>query len=629
MKATMLRVALAVALTTVPVAAVVAHGSATAAAADPGDFWITVGDDTSKQLLAFDPAAPDWDEDAAIQWSWQATRARGFSNAEVAAAVEYSDHKLRERPDGSQSVTVTTDRGLAAIVSYPSGNRQWAKVIPGNPHSAELLPDGNVAVAASDGGWVRVYASSQGPNASAYAQYKLIEAHATLWDTANRRLWVTGQDPDTMDHILTALLVGGTPAAPTLREDTDRRAILPSPEGHDVYGYAHDANLLWVTSNEQVWLFDKQSVEFSPPAADEADLTFVKSIGNQPSGQIVETRPDSEKTPPGACTANVWCTDTVDFYGPDTSRTRSGAAIYKARVWSPYYSVVDRPLRGTVWNRSRSAAGVWDAAAIEIDANPLNSEIASAALPDGSVHVFTVVPGNGVWYRFSDPSGNWSTSTMIDANGAVTGVSAAALPSGVLHVQTLLPGSGVWNRVRNADGSWSSASKIDANGAVTDVSAAGLPNGVLHVQTLLPGSGVWNRSRSAGGSWSSASKIDANGAVTDVAAAGLPNGTLNVMTLLPGKGTWHRVRSASGSWGAAVKIDANGDVTGLSTAGLPDGTLHLNMIVPGSGVWYRVRSASGAWSGPLPVDANGSVLSISTAGLPDGTLQLGTVPDIP
>ncbi|GAA0933722.1 DUF6528 family protein [Nonomuraea longicatena] len=569
---------LAAALTMLGAVAVVQS----AAAADPSDYWVTVGDDTSKQLLAFDPAAPDWDADAAIQWRWQATRARGFSSAEVAAGVEYSDHKLRERPDGSQSFTVTTDRGLAAIASYPGGNRQWAKVIPGNLHSAELLPNGNVAVAASDGGWVRVYASSQGPNASAFAEYKLVQAHATLWDTSTMRLWVTGQDPNTMDHILTALLVGGTPAAPTLREDISRRAVLPSPEGHDVYGYAYDANLLWVTSSEQVWLFDKQSMEFSPPGAGGADRTFVKSIGNQPSGQIVETRPDFEKTPPGGCEANVWCTDTVDFYGPDTSRTRTGAVIYKARVWSPYYSVVDRPARGTVWNRTRSAAGVWDGAALEIDDNPLNSEIASAALPDGSVHVFTVVPGSGVWYRFRDPSGAWSTSTIIDANGAVTGVSAA-----------------------------------------------GLPNGVLHVQTLLPGSGVWNRSRSTGGSWSSASKFDANGAVTDVSSAGLPNGTLNVMTLLPGSGTWHRVRSTGGTWSSAVKVDANGDVTGLSTAALPDGTLHLNMIVPGSGVWYRVRSASGTWSGPQPVDGNGSVLSISTAGLPDGTLQLGTVPDIP
>jgi hypothetical protein len=577
MKSTRLCGAVVVALALSGAVAVARTGPA---AAEPGDYWIAAGDDTSKQLLAFDPAAANWNDDAAIKWRWQATKARGFSDAELAVSAGYSDYKLRERPGGGQSFAVANGMGLAAVVSYPGGNRQWAKVIPGNLHAAELLPDGNVALAASDGGWVRVYASSQGPNASAYAEYDLIQAHAALWDPSIRRLWVTGQDPVTKAHILTALVVGGTPAAPTLREDTGRRAVLASAWGHDVYGYAHDANLLWITGNSQAWLYDKRSKTFSSPAGG-ADRSFVKAIGNQPSGQIVETRPDSAKSPQGRCVANGWCTDTVDFYGPNTTRTRTGAVFYKARVWSPYYSVVDRSLHGTVWNRARGATGTWASTASEIDTNALTTEVASAVLPDGTLHVFTVVPGSGVWHRSRGTAGDWSAATRIDANGAVTDVSAAVLPDGTLHVQTLLPGSGAWDRVRGADGSWPASAKIDTNGALTDI-----------------------------------------------AAAALPNGTLNVMMLLPGSGIWHRVRGTGGTWADAVKVDDNRDVTGVSATALPNGSLHLNTIVPGSGVWHRVRSAAGTWSGSQAVDGNGSVLSIATAGLPDGTLQLATVPDI-
>lgn len=604
-------------------------GSAAAAA---GDYWVVGGDQAGRRLIAFDPSVADWNSSAAVKWTWQPSVSPGrFTADEVSAFGLIADFKLRDRPASGQSVVVAAggDRGIATIVSYPAGVRQWARILPGNLHAAELLPDGNIAVAASTGGWVRVYASSQGPDAGAYDEFPLTDAHAALWDPAIRRLWVIGRNAS--GPILTALAVEGTPAQPALREDTQRRVALPTGAGHDVYAHPTDQGKLWLSTGSAAYLYDKAAKTFTA-APSGANRGAVKSIGSQPSGQIVQTRADSAKTPPGSCTASTWCTDTVDFFQPSMTRRRTGVAFYKARVWSPYYGVADQSLRGTVWDRARGSSGAWDANAAEVDDNGGISGAAVAALPDGSLHVLTVVPGSGVWDRGRSAAGVWDEhSVKIDANGDVSDVSAAALPDGSLHVQTVVPGAGVWNRTRSAAGTWAtSATKIDENGGISDVSAAALPDGTLHVQTVVPGAGVWDRTRNAAGTWGGSAKIDANGSVTAISAAGLPNGTVQVQSAVPGSGVWNLARAANGAWDAApVRIDANGSVTAVSAAALPDGTVHVQTVVPGSGVWNRPRGAAGAWAGSATkIDANGSVLDASAAGLGDGALHLITLPDL-
>lgn len=282
----------------------------------------------NNRIEAYDPEVADWNEDGALVWSWKPSEALGYSAKEVGLWGGPSEAKL------SGHVVTATAGQLATIAAFPSGTRIWA-VDTGsgsNPHSAELLPDGNLAVAASDGKWVRVYTSSQGPNSTTYAQFNLAFAHAVHWDAHNRLLWVIGYDEPIKQHILTALVVGGTAANPTLSEDTSRRSELPTPWGHEVSPYAGDPDKLWISTNLGAYVYDKTDKTFAP-APDGADRTFVKTIGSLPSGQIVETKADNTKTPPGDCMINGWCTDTVEFFSPDATRTVKGAAFYKARIW--------------------------------------------------------------------------------------------------------------------------------------------------------------------------------------------------------------------------------------------------------------------------------------------------------
>lgn len=599
------------------------------AAAD--DQLILAGDAASKQLIAFDPAVTDWSGTGAIRWTWKPTTGLGFSTAEVNGFNGGSDFKVRTSGrDGAQRLVVADGAGIATVATYPEGRRVWAKLLTGNLHSAELLPDDNIALAASDGGWVRVYASSQGAAASAYGEYKLAAAHATLWDPSTSRLWVIGQDPVTAEHILTALAVVGTPAAPRLREDTTKRVVLPTPWGHDVSPYSYDTGKLWVTTNGGAYLYDKATRQFSSPGA--ANRVFVKAMSNQPSGQIVETMADSLKNPKGPCAAiNGWCTDTVDLFGPDGKRTRKNAQFYKARVLNPYYGAVDQSRRGKVWDRTRAADGTWSSTVTRVDGNAGVARVAAAASPDGVVHVFTLLPGSGIWYRQRAADGTWAASAVkIDANGDLSDVAAAALPNGTVHVLGLLPGSGIWHRERSAGGVWAaSAVKIDTNVNSSDVAAAALPNGTLNVFGVVPGSGVWHRERSAAGVWAgSATHVDLNGGISDVAAAALADGTLQLFCMVPTSGLWHKERNAAKAWAGATKIDTNGETSVVAAAGWPGTALQVTMVAPGSGVYSRVRAADRIWPAAQRVDAEPDVLELYAVGRPDGVIHVGKVPEL-
>lgn len=609
-----------------------------AATADPTDRWILAGDQAGPRLVAFDPADTNWEDAGSVKWEWEPTTALGFSATEIAAFRNVTDFKLRDTPQGKR-IVLTASYGLAAVISYPEGVRQWAQVLPlsDNLHSGELLPNGNVAITSTNTstGYVRVYAASQGPNASTYAEYALgAQSHGSLWDPITERLWIIGkQGSGTNDpRVISALSVTGTPASPRVNADDRKWFQLPDIGPHDLTADPNDPNLLLISTNDYTYEFDKTASTnpFTELDPSEGSLPRVKAVSRQPSGQTVQTRPDEYKTPKGACaTVNYWCTDTVDFYGPDTTRTVTGAQFYRAKtLWDDYNAAGDH-VHGTLSARVKPGSGSWGSPGVVDSATEITA-IAAAAAPDGSVHAQYVVPGDGVWSRTRNSSGTWSSATQIDANAAVTDVSSAVRPDGTLHVQTLIPGQGVWDRTRSATGTWSTATKIDSNAGIIDISSAALPNGNLHVQALVGGTGIYNRVL-ASGSWSTSSKI-ADGCegtgvndpcVAQISAAGLPDGTVQVQALTPASGLSNLSRSASGTWSTPVQIDSNDAITRVSSAAAADGTLNVQTVVPGFGIWNRVRSAAGAWAGSVQIDSSDTSFAVFGAVTSAGELVVG------
>jgi hypothetical protein len=326
----------------------------------------------TKKIQVFDNDISDWNSSAALIWQWQPTTANGYSTSELAAWGSPNGVKLRDNDTnwGGRWILSASSGGLATVASYPFGNKKWAYDLGSvNPHDIELLPNGNVAVAASGGDFVRVYAASQGASNGTHAEFPLTDAHAVLWDPTNNWLWALGLSE------LKALSVGGTAASPTLTAVTGRAYSLPTAGGHSLAPYWGDANKLWVSTGSRTYIFDKTAAAgtdpFTLPPGPTTGLMGGgnKAVSAQPSGIAIVTRPDSIKSGLAEpSTQSTWTTAYVDVYSTSTgsllsSYHRTGADWYKGYVFWPEYQYTpatlnDLPIIAT--NQANNQVEIYD-----------------------------------------------------------------------------------------------------------------------------------------------------------------------------------------------------------------------------------------------------------------------------
>ncbi|QMU79099.1 hypothetical protein GXW83_28710 [Streptacidiphilus sp. PB12-B1b] len=291
---------------------------AEAAPRSAGGTLVIAADQASRSVVLLEPEAVARRSLAGAQWVWTP----GGSLDDL--RPEESWHLVSEakwtRLYGSPAVAACASEGLVVVAGFPDGEVYWATVVPGaNPHSVELLPDGGVAVAASDGGWVRLYAAALGPRSTRCAEYLLPGAHGVHWDAGTGLLWAVG------GSVLVALACNRSRLYPQLSEV----ARFPLPGyggGHDLGPVAGDPDRLWVTTDGHVLQFSVPDAAFVPfPEQARVDHPSVKSIGDDPAtGQILLVTPSLDNP----C---VWCTSTVELVDPDGVETFPGAALYKAR----------------------------------------------------------------------------------------------------------------------------------------------------------------------------------------------------------------------------------------------------------------------------------------------------------
>src|SRR5690606_23082166 len=126
-----------------------------------------------------------------------------------------------------------------------------------NPHSAEILPDGNlVAASSTDDRLTLFHVDSTLKPGEGYEKTLFIEdGHNVVWDRKRGLLWATSNDE------LKAFSYNGNCAEPDLKQA--RSIPLPGTGSHDLFPvYGEDA--LWLSQSRNVYKFDIQSTEFIP-----------------------------------------------------------------------------------------------------------------------------------------------------------------------------------------------------------------------------------------------------------------------------------------------------------------------------------------------------------------------------
>ncbi|ACU04731.1 DUF6528 family protein [Pedobacter heparinus] len=307
------------------------------------DSWVAVLDVTNDKINVYDCYAANWTA-AALKMSWSPTTARLYSSTEVSAWGDPRDVRIRQSPWGGAWAAVGGN--LATIAIQSTGKRQWALNLGAGttPHGVELLPNGNIVVAAKDGNWVRVYTSSQGGSSTSYAQFSITSPTAVLWDPVNNVIRVTGTIAGA--SVLAALTVGGTAAAPTLTENVSLRSTLPTAGGQDVTDFAGDPNKLWVCSSTGVYTYNKTSKAFTA-IGNYASRSGVKSCVNQISGRLIQADPSNAAHIDFCASSGVW----------HQWQNLVGTSNYRARIWKYDYSIAAQSEEITLMTYNIQLAG--------------------------------------------------------------------------------------------------------------------------------------------------------------------------------------------------------------------------------------------------------------------------------
>ncbi|MEG3125924.1 DUF6528 family protein [Sphingomonas sp. GB1N7] len=205
--------------------------------------------------------AVDSGDKAKEVWRWTAAQATDLPASYRETLLTRIDEC--KPVDGDRAILATSSTGGVVLIDRRTGKVRFRATAP-MAHSADLLPNGRIAVALSihaAGDRLEVYdiARSEWP----LFHLDLPSGHGVVWDATRATLFALSRD-----HLQTFALKDWNSAAPSLVE-THRYDLPGERDGHDL---SHDAATgdYIVTTAESVWRFDPESgtfAAFAPLAA--------------------------------------------------------------------------------------------------------------------------------------------------------------------------------------------------------------------------------------------------------------------------------------------------------------------------------------------------------------------------
>ena len=212
---------------------------------------------------------------------------------------------------------ITATNGGIAMVRVKDKRTVWYAHSDGKPHSAELLPDGNVVSANATGltlTFFSVDSLKKGTQAKKNTYY-LGEGHNVVWDKKRNVLWTTSHDK------LKSFTYNNNCEDPNILAEVDN-FNLPSSLPHDLFPvYGEDA--FWLSTSNFPYRFDFSTKTFTRLTTPLQNK--VKSISSGPADFPVVIIQGKE---------DYWTDEIKDFNGASVYQ-ESNLKIYKARWLLP------------------------------------------------------------------------------------------------------------------------------------------------------------------------------------------------------------------------------------------------------------------------------------------------------
>lgn len=263
---------------------------------------IAIGDQKTRSFMILDG------ETFQPIWKWKASgdfipasRLSWFNNPSEVKPVMDNTHIL-----------FTCSGGAVGLIRIKDKKLVWYAKAGVNPHSAELLPDGNIVAVSSTDAKVSIFnPDSQTDPEACLATYNWPSAHALIWDRERQLLY--GNYASTV----TAYRYNFDKQAPKL---TKASVVTQLPQGencvHDLYFVNGEPDCVWMTTNEAVSKLNVVTGELTRINK----FYAIKSVSNDLDGSMLMLMPTEE-----------WWSDKMINQDGVVLFTLPGTRIYKGR----------------------------------------------------------------------------------------------------------------------------------------------------------------------------------------------------------------------------------------------------------------------------------------------------------
>jgi hypothetical protein len=246
-------------------------------------------------------------------WSWEAA-GRTDLPREYHPLFRSTD-ECKPVDDGKRILITSSSGGVALVDREKKDVVFYGRAV--NAHSADLLPNGRVAVAASR--------DPRGNRGDALILFDLTQSdqelwrgelpsgHGVVWDEKRQVVWALA-DKDIRMYRLT----DWTSATPKLT----RMGMFPLPEGggHDLHPVPGTA-FLSVTTAKRCWLFNRDAKSIAPHP----------TLGDQPDIKSITQHPMTREIAYTQAERPNWWTERIRFLNPSATCSVPGEQFYKVR----------------------------------------------------------------------------------------------------------------------------------------------------------------------------------------------------------------------------------------------------------------------------------------------------------